>query len=92
MNLEQLRGRCCTGKRTLGANAARSLSAASHASPGPDGPVSAYRCPFAAEHRDDGEWHVGHQPSMEMIQQIAQLLRERTGNAPPPGDQTPPPR
>lgn len=74
---ERLRLRACGTKARLGERAARAISEMTHDDPDSDN-LCAYRCPFAHEHADgEGDWHVGHTPSLESLVQMAKILRTR---------------
>lgn len=37
--------------------------------------LDAYRCLFADDHVEGGDWHVGHQPCWETVELMARFIR-----------------
>jgi hypothetical protein len=65
----RVRERTCDRKIRYGPRLARSTAARMR---GQGENVSAYRCPFSAP---ETHWHVGHMPSMESLQELADAVR-----------------
>lgn len=75
----RIKAKACDGKVRFGhPDTARAAAAdVERDHPGNDGhPASAYRCSFCRR------WHVGHVPSIEGLQGIADAIRVLAGNGP----------
>lgn len=62
--------RMCEGKKKMGAKGARAAAASVSRTSGED--VHAYRCAVCRG------WHIGHTPSMESVEAIAEAIRHRS--------------
>lgn len=70
---EQLAWNVCTRKSPLSRRAAMKVAKRSRDTPDDRGIVEPYRCPFCSD------WHVGHAPKMESLEELAAFLRARHG-------------
>lgn len=78
MNWQAVLGRCHDGKIRLGRQAAHDLAAElNEGRAAGERPIGPYRCPVHANERDR-HWHIGHVPSVDGLQSIADAIRERS--------------
>lgn len=68
--------RACTRKRRYGSRG-HAIAVAAAVSLATGEPIRSYRCRFSNGTRSDRHWRLGHVPSMDTVEALAEAIRAR---------------